>query len=560
MSTRAYDYILRLENASNFKQGNIIFGVSSNSIAEIVSVNNNNVKVRLANLYSQFITGETILSNSVVMYSVNVFQEYNTVGEDLSIDLPIDNVFSDSVTVYINNSALPREYYYINPSNVVLNANYFLGVDFESNASTDNIIVQVVTGNTNAAYFISSNIALGITTANSNLLSISSSPYIAEKNSTQQTPIVKMYSIYYPGEWYPKNANGNPSKSGAGRPWPYNFPLRYAEFLGETFSDFNYSISLGNTEYKVIALNGGGLDTDDTGTINSTTLEISNFDGVISRLVDNTNIVGYNSSNSTSAIVNGELVSNIDPRTVPSNIFYDSLVAASRGINAPWDVDSTLSHGDNWVSLKEDTRDLLGAVVEIKLTYAKFLDYWPEFSIISNVSGNIITMYSTSPYRVGDNVYSSANNVVGTITKIYGNYIYADIPAAIGAKLYIVNPDADPDSYVEHTFVLNRLEELNDFTAKFELTNLLQYFKMELPKRRFFRTTCPWSYKGAECKYPINGSGTIIGSNPPITSNGFFTFRNEPTLNESEDICAKTYTACALRKNLVNFGGFSNGV
>ena len=560
MTTRAYDYIVTVANASAFSAGNTVFGLSSNTVGEIVRVESNNLKIRVSNVYSEFITGETIRSNSALLYSANIFEEYDSLDADYTIFIPIENSLSDSVIIYIDNIVLPIDYYTIENSNIVFNANYFSVADFTDNIFTSNIVVQVVSGNTNAVSFISSNMYSQVIAANSTITNIYSAPYIAEKNSTEQTPIVRLYSIYYPGEWYPKNANGNPSKSGAGYPWPYNFPLRYAEFIGETYTDFNYSVSYDNTEYRVIAMNGGEINSDDSGTINGTTLEVSNFDGVISSLVENKNILGYNSSNAVFAYVNNELVKNIDPRTVPGNFFYDAEIAGVRGINAAWDYDSTISNGDTWVSLRDDSRDLLGAIVEIKMTYAKFLDYWPEYSRITNVNSNVITVQSSTPYRIGDIVFTETSNTTASIQDIKGNDIYVNISPIPGTALLIQNPDADKDAYVEHVFVINRLEELNDFVSKFSLTNLLQYFKMDLPKRKYFRTTCPWAYKGTECKYPVSGSGPIIGSNPPITSNGFFTYSNEPTLNDSEDICAKTYTACALRRNLANFGGFSNGL
>jgi lambda family phage minor tail protein L len=100
------------------------------------------------------------------------------------------------------------------------------------------------------------------------------------------------------------------------------------------------------------------------------------------------------------------------------------------------------------------------------------------------------------------------------------------------------------------------LDELDEFVAKFSLTNWLQYFKMKLPKRKFVNTVCAWKYKGAECKYPTYGTGTIPGSNPPVTANGYFSYTNESVGSQSLDICSKTLTACTLRKNLNNFGGF----
>ena len=60
-----------------------------------------------------------------------------------------------------------------------------------------------------------SNVVLSeVVTANSNATAIAPSPFIAEKNAFSQNPIVRLYEIYYPGEWYPPNKAGNPSGEG----------------------------------------------------------------------------------------------------------------------------------------------------------------------------------------------------------------------------------------------------------------------------------------------------------------------------------------------------------
>ena len=65
-----------------------------------------------------------------------------------------------------------------------------------------------------------------VTTANSNSTAIAPSPFIAEKNAFTQNPIVRLYKIYYPGEWYPTNKAGNPTGEGEGRAWPNDFPIK----------------------------------------------------------------------------------------------------------------------------------------------------------------------------------------------------------------------------------------------------------------------------------------------------------------------------------------------
>jgi phage-related protein len=559
MVTRAYDYTLTVANANAFAIGNTVFGITSKAYGEVVSKKDSNIKIRIANIHKEFSVGESLISNSALLYSVNTFINHTTNLNALSntFVLPVVNAVNDSVQVYINSQFIEQQHYSIVNSNVVFSDNTLAAFRNSNSANTtDSMFIQVVSGNTNAYRFIASNMHSQVITGNTSITAIYDSPYIAEKNAIVQTPIVALYTIYYPGEWYPPNARGNPSKSGSGYPWPHNFPLRYAEFLGETFGDFNYGIIHNNNTYRVVAMNGDGISTESTGRINETKLEISNFDGVISSLIDNQNLVGYNSSNSTTAYVNGELVTNIDPRTVIGNTFYNSSVAATKGNNAAWDWLGTIENGDTWVSMKEDSRDLLGGVVEIQLTYAKFLDYWPEFSVATNSYGNVVSVRSSAPYRVGDVITNRLANT--TIEAIVDNNLYtsSNLVNVTGNAVYIINSDADKDATITHTFVVSRLEELNDFIAKFSLTNYMQYFKMELPKRKFF-STCPWVYKGPECKYPLNGSGTIVGSNPNITSNGFFNYNNERVMSVNDDICSHTHAACALRRNLANFGGFA---
>ena len=89
--------------------------------------------------------------------------------------------------------------------------------------------------------------------------------------------------------------------------------------------------------------------------------------------------------------------------------------------NASFDRTQTLSVGGTWTEQKQDTRDLLGGVVEIKTTFANFLDYWPEYSSVESVSSNVIEVYNTLPYRVGDNVRAASGTIEGTIQSIERN-------------------------------------------------------------------------------------------------------------------------------------------
>ena len=575
MSTRAYDYTLQVADASSFTRGNIAIGSTSGAVSEIVAIEASNLKVRMANIYVEYQTGERLISNVAVMSTVNVFIDHssNVTGSANVFALPASLGLADSIIVYANGLVSPRDSYRINSNNTI----QFLPILALQNTSSEavtsityptanvtSLLVQMVRGDINAASFVASNLVNYIETANSTISAISDSPYIAEKNSSQQTPLVKLYSIYYPGDWYPKNSAGNPTKSGDGYPWPYGFPIRYAEVIGENYSDFNYNVIFDGVEYRVTALQSDAISADSSGRINETTLKVSNFDGSMAVLVENARIAGYNSSNATVAFVNGEVVQNIDPRTVASNVHYDSAVSLVRGENAAWDYESTVAHGDTWTSFKSDSRDLLEAVVEIKLTYAKFLDYWPEYSLVKNSTPNSATVYSSAPYRVGDSVTSNTNPLTANIEAIDGSTLYFDSTdlgdLLSNSKVWILNPDADRSSYVEHIFTITNLQELDELAATFSMSNWLQYFRNSVPKRKFFAYTCPFQYKGAECKYPANGSGTIVGSNPPLQANGYFTLNNASTGSLNQDLCAKTLVACALRRNTINFGGFPGAV
>jgi lambda family phage minor tail protein L len=583
MSTRAYDYKLTLSDATNFTKGNTVIGLTSNTVAEIIDVSSTELKVKLANSFQEFIVGESAVSNVALLVSYNAFINHsaNITGSTNVFALPLtyNNInLIDSINVYVDDVIAPRDSYIINSNNTI----QFLPLETLSittsntltifsdirqttifpTVNTSSLYIQVVSGNVNADSFISANFEGTILSASSEILEINDSPYIAEKNAINQSPIVKLYTIYYPGEWYPPNNFDNPSGSGEGFPWPAGFPIRYAEILSNDYYQSSYDVLYGGVSYVAEAIESDNIQISSLGSIGEITLTISNFDGSIASIVDNKNILGYNSTNSASAHINGELVQNIDPRTILGNALYDANVTAIKGSNAVWNYSDTINNGDTWTSFRSDSRDLSGAIVEIQLTYAKFLDYWPEYSIVKTSTANSANVYSSSVYRVGDLVTTQINSNTTVITDIVGDtllFVNSNLSSlSANTKIFIVNPDADSSAHIKHVFTLNSLDELDELTAKFNLTSWLQYFKQNVPKRKFYSTSCPFTYKGKECKYPSNGTGTIVGSNPKIEANGFFTVSNVSTANIEQDICSKTLTACKLRKNLVNFGGFPN--
>lgn len=479
--------------------------------------------------------------------SLNDLGEYNTVPSN--------------IVVFTTNGSGTGATANINFNNITMNLNA-RGITFKQDVSaqTASLQIQSVSGEIASCPFTAAYADDAVLTANASIISITPSPYIAEKNAFTQNPIVRLYSLYYPGEWFPINSNGNPTLDGAGLSWPTDFPFRFAEVRGDIISDLQYDVQFAGIKYTPYPIDSSGIALDSSGKINEVTLTISNFDNVITTLVENPFLVGNNNANAVTATVNSELVSNIDPRTVPGNPLFDSeVVAASGGNNVAFDYLTTQEVAGHWTRLKQDTRDLLGAVVEIRSTFANFLDVWPEYSSVRSLFGDSVEVYSSLPYRPGDIVKGNNTSGNATVLAIKGSVIITNNNSftdglAFGDRLYIENQEADSENFVLDSFKVDNLNTLTETAADFALTSWLQFFKLRLPRRRFLKNTCPWSYKGDECQYADNGTGPIFNTNK--TANGFFTIQNATATNIAQDVCAHNLLACELRNNEVNFGGF----
>ncbi len=522
-TARTYDFILTVASATGFVSGNSIYGATSDTVAVIANVDlaANKLKVKVDNTFKEFSAGETIKDDAITL--------------------------TTSANGAINSTSVP----------------------FQSNAFS---------GNT--------------TVASTTISSIANSPFVAAKNAFTQNPIVRLYSLYYPGEWYPPNPNGNPTGAGAGRAWPVDVPFRFAEIVGDLQSDAVYRVKYGDVEYIPYPVDFTGLETGSDGKINEVSLSISNFDNIISTFVENPFLAGNNKSNSVQAIVNDELVHGIDPRTVNANpsdfgsegnegfdsltrarangLNYSATVQARYGTaNASWTYNESIATGgtnptDTWQEQKQDTRDLLGGVIEVKTTFANFLNFWPEYSSLRYKTANVIEVLSALPYRVGDKVVGQFGTTQATITAIEENkFLFLsntlDSNTTIGDNIYIVNDDADEEAYVEDVFKIDNLEKLDENVATFGLVSWLQYFKLQVPKRKYYKNTCQWVYKGEECQYPGPSGGNIPGtSNPVLQANTVaITAANESAgANFDLDVCGKSILSCQLRNNQIHFGAF----
>ena len=642
--TLGFGTVNALTTVGAFEAGNVIIGNTSAASGTIANVDlsANTIKVKLSNSTIRFVAGEYVHANVATSRIHNVefsFSNANSTGavvnevnyaalnpkleearfaqrtagntfvdnvesEANALILPIPANNKNEITVLFNNTQIhPTEYLWTGDlvsnveqiasfgGNVQLNSQTTFNVTpMAANAvvlkfdrlTSDNVYtVRVSTANLKASIFEPAVYTGNAVTASGNVIeSITNSAFIAEKNAFTQNPIVRLIDIYYPGEWYPPNKYYNPTGQGTGSAWPNDFPFRIAEINGDIISDINYNVTFDGGTYKPYPINISAFDQKSDGEINELTVNIFNFENIISALVEDPFIAGNNSSNSCMAMVNDELLHGIDPRTInftpaqvggtAGNVAFDTLTRArANGLsydativgtygkaNASFTRSETLDVKGTWQEKKIDSRDLLGAVVVIKTTFANFLDVWPEYSTIRGIFSNAIEMHSTSPYRVGDNVKSAKGNTEATITSVAENrflFLSNDLypGTTAGDAVYIINTEADPESYLEDVFRINSLDSLNDTVATFSLTSWLQYFKFVVPKRKFYKNTCQWEYKGEECQYPGPGGLAILGTSNTSPSTGYAADNSE-----GDDVCGKSLESCTIRHNQVHFGGF----
>lgn len=521
MSARNYDFILTVDDAANFQASNVIFGNTTGAVGVLANVDTsaNTLKVKLNNTLVKFSSSESIHSNTITISG-------SVAGKLTRVNTFTSNVFSGNVT-----------------------------------------------------------------TATANVTSIAPSGFFAEKNAFQQNPIVRLYEVYYPGEWYPPNEAGNPSEGGVGRAYPVSFPIRFADVRGDYISDLSYNVTHAGKSYLAFPVNFSSVEQSNDGKISEIQLSMFNFDNIITSLIEDPFLVGNNTSNACQAIVNGELVHGIDPRTIDANpsdfgsagtegfdvltrarangLAYSTTVVGIYGqSNASFTKTQTDAIKGTWLEEKQDTRDLLGGAVNIKTTFANFLEFWPEYSTVKFVTSNVVEVYNALPYRVGDNVRSSKGTTEATIQSIEENrFLFLtnelDTTTSLGDPIYIINADEDQDSYIEDVFKIDSLESMNQEVAEFGLVSWLQYFKTDTPKRKYYKNTCQWVYKGEECQYPGPGGGVIPGTGDgnragtqksanvnPIGAD------NQTAADAAGDVCGKNIVACTIRNNQVHFGGF----
>ena len=563
MTSRLYDYILTVADASNFRNGNNLIGMTSKTFGYIanVDVSTNRIKVKVNNVFQEYSATETVVSNhyqiaNVAFSAVASYTDRSDADLDVAVPAIVITDNPGEISVYLAGEYIPKINYTWNYDTIKLKS-------FMLPLAGRELLIRRDTGNTYAQSFATSHTSYGnsVTSASTSITTITNSPFIRSRNAFTQPPIVRLLTFYYPGEWYPPNEKGNPTGGGTGKAWPVNMPWRVAEVIGDVHSDLFYNVSFGGETYIPYPMETDGIGTSSDGTIDRVNIRLSNYDNIITNFVENSYLVGMVPANSVSGTVNGETVSGLDPATVPGNpAFNQTTIDTFYGKTySPWTYESASAAGEEWVNLKYDSRDFLGGVVEIKSTLASHLQYWPEHSKLSNiVLGNVVQVLNTAPYRVGDVVKTPTSATQPTVVSLLDdNYLLlsANLTSAVlDDSLFIVNPEYDPDAYLKDAFKVVELSVLNENFAEFTLTSWLQYFKLQLPKRKFYKNTCQWEYKGSECQYPGPGGLPIPGTMPAKLSNA----QNVSASNEwgGDDECAKSHEACRVRNNTTHFGAF----
>ena len=187
--------------------------------------------------------------------------------------------------------------------------------------------------------------------------------------------------------------------------------------------------------------------------------------------------------------------------------------------------------------------DLVGSKVTRKRTFAKYLDAYcytggyPAGGVCSGESGGAPFSLSKS-----DCLDATKNGSAGTWT-VYNSTTCAASNSNTG--IWYASALADDEAYfAEEIWYIDRKATETRTHIEFELTAAHDVHGVKLPGRSVVANTCPWAYKGTECGYS--------GSN-------YWKIDNSSTSTASEDVCAKTFTACELRfpePQEIRFGGF----
>ena len=397
------------------------------------------------------------------------------------------------------------------------------------------------------------------TLASSTISSITQNQFLSEARGKEISELIRFISIKYPGEWYSSDSEFTNN----GRAWPHPFPLHFCtQGVSEnTTTAEEFPVEFNGIDYLPVPIELDDVPEESDGSIGTFNISIYNINNIVNAIINNPNIAGY-SSEGISVTIDGHAQTGIDPRTVPTNAAYNEDIVNYYGkTNAAMDKRQNDLLGGEWTIAKENSKHLLGAVVEITSNFQRFLKYWPEYSTVTNrvTNDTLVNVNDATVYRVGDTVTTKRNNTSAKITQIRFNFeltLDSGIDAQPDDRLYIVNPDADEASSITETFKINKLVGVRGEIATFELQSFLKYFDRTVPRDRIMTDVCRFKYKDARCGYRGPGNYLIKGTANRRANPKAVTLQNQETTDLSKDHCAKNLEACRLRNNDMRFGGF----
>ena len=190
------------------------------------------------------------------------------------------------------------------------------------------------------------------------------------------------------------------------------------------------------------------------------------------------------------------------------------------------------------ISLKNLSKIIHARTVEIiEQVYLEIKNYGHEEQKKKLIAGIVLTGGGSQLKHLKQLV----EYVTGMDTRVgYPNeHLAGDTDKNVTSPLYAtaVGLVMDGLSKIEKNTTENlELENLNEEVATFSLVSWLQYFRNQLPNRKYYKNTCQWAYKGPECQYPGPGGlaipGTSLTSNAnPIAAN------NNIASSSAGDVC-----------------------
>lgn len=134
------------------------------------------------------------------------------------------------------------------------------------------------------------------------------------------------------------------------------------------------------------------------------------------------------------------------------------------------------------------------------------------------------------------------SNVMGLITGLiiqYADLVGCKVTMKIVKRKFLDavnfpngNPNADPAQETMLTYIVNKMNQINDQVATFELALPGENNRAVLPKRTITANNCVWKYRGVGCGY---------------RGNRYWNAKDEVVSSIEQDVCSHLESGCKLR-------------